>query len=62
MKGTVNFSAKALAVIFLGACTAETVPDSGPARPANVVLIVVDTLRMDHTSLDGYERDTTPFL
>ena len=30
--------------------------------PRNVVLIVVDTLRADHTGLFGYERDTTPFL
>ncbi len=28
----------------------------------NVVLIVMDTVRADHTSLYGYERDTTPFL
>jgi arylsulfatase A-like enzyme len=30
--------------------------------PAPVVLIVIDTLRLDHTSLGGYVRDTTPFL
>jgi choline-sulfatase len=30
-------------------------------RP-NVLLISIDTLRMDHTSLAGYERDTTPAL
>ena len=34
---------------------------SGGTRP-NVVLIVVDTLRADHTSLHGYSRDTTPRL
>ena len=34
---------------------------SGPTRP-NVVLIVIDTLRSDHTSLHGYSRDTTPHL
>ena len=28
----------------------------------NVLLLVVDTLRADHTSLGGYERDTTPHL
>jgi len=33
---------------------------SGWAAP--VVLVVVDTLRLDHTSLGGCERDTTPFL
>lgn len=30
--------------------------------PQNVILIVVDTLRADHMSLAGYERNTTPFL
>jgi arylsulfatase A-like enzyme len=34
---------------------------SGVKRP-NVVMIVMDTVRADHTSLYGYERDTTPFL
>ena len=31
------------------------------ARP-HVVFIVIDTLRLDHTSLVGYHRDTTPGL
>lgn len=31
------------------------------ARP-NVVLVVIDTLRADHTSLGGYERPTTPAI
>jgi len=30
--------------------------------PAPIVLIVIDTLRVDHTSLSGYARDTTPWL
>jgi arylsulfatase len=30
--------------------------------PAPVVLVVIDTLRLDHTSLGGHVRDTTPFL
>ncbi len=37
-----------------------------PRRPAsagpNLLLVVVDTLRADHCSLYGYQRDTTPFL
>ena len=33
---------------------------SGAQRP--IVLIVLDTVRADHTSLYGYERDTTPTL
>lgn len=31
-------------------------------RPPNVVVVLIDTLRADHTSLYGYARDTTPFL
>jgi len=34
---------------------------SNSSRP-NVVLIVMDTVRADHLSLYGYERDTTPNL
>ncbi len=30
--------------------------------PLNVVIITIDTLRADHTSLYGYERDTTPAI
>jgi len=48
-----------LAVCFaLFACAKA--PD--PKHPPNVVLITLDTLRADHMSLYGYERDTTPFL
>ena len=38
-----------------------TLPAALPARP-NVVLITVDALRADHTSLHGYARPTTPQL
>jgi arylsulfatase A-like enzyme len=30
--------------------------------PAPIIFVMIDTLRADHTSLLGYERDTTPFL
>jgi arylsulfatase A-like enzyme len=33
-----------------------------PARPPNVVLITIDTLRSDHLSCYGYERETTPAI
>ncbi len=33
-------------------------PDADPS----LVVIMLDTLRADHTSLHGYHRDTTPFL
>jgi arylsulfatase A-like enzyme len=32
------------------------------SRPPNVLLISIDTLRADHTSVYGYARDTTPRL
>ncbi|MCZ6784292.1 MAG: sulfatase [Proteobacteria bacterium] len=31
-------------------------------RPANLLLIVLDTVRSDHASAYGYDRDTTPTL
>ena len=31
-------------------------------NPANVILIVVDALRADHLSINGYSRQTTPYL
>jgi hypothetical protein len=33
-----------------------------PHDAMNVVLVTLDTLRADHMSIYGYERDTTPFL
>lgn len=40
---------------------AKTHPPRPMDRP-NVILITMDTVRADHTSLHGYERDTTPNL
>ena len=36
-------------------------PNTDPAGP-NIVFIVFDTLRADHVSSYGYERQTTPFI
>ena len=36
-------------------------PEAGSDTP-NVIVIVVDTLRADHLSSYGYERDTSPFM
>lgn len=33
-----------------------------PKPRPNVLIYMIDTLRADHTSLYGYQRDTTPFL
>ena len=52
----------ALCVVALGCGDSAEVwrPPKG-VRP-HVVVVLVDTLRRDHTSLAGYERDTTPGL
>ncbi len=42
--------------LFLASCGLD---NSGPP---NIVLLVVDTLRADHLSGYGYERETSPFL
>ena len=47
----------AASLLALGACAGD---DAG-VDPL-VVLVSIDTARADHTSLYGYERDTTPFL
>ena len=33
-----------------------------PDRPANVIFVLIDTLRADHLSCMGYERTTSPYL
>jgi len=48
----------ALAVSAL-ACGAPTVPDR---EPPSILLLTIDTLRSDHLSGYGYERETTPVL
>lgn len=52
---------------FLLACAAETQPNPPPAappaaRPPDVLLVVLDTLRADATTLGGSSRPTTPNL
>jgi choline-sulfatase len=47
------------------AAPAAASPPAAPTpggRPRNVLLITVDTVRADHTSLYGYARPTTPVL
>ena len=50
---------------FAGALRADTryysLPEHFPDR-VNLVLITVDAVRWDHTTIYGYERDTTPHL
>jgi len=42
-------------IALTGGCRQET-------PPLHIVLITIDTLRADHCSVYGYERQTTPFL
>ncbi len=49
-----------LGVLLLGVVAGE-LPERARGRP-NILLITVETLRRDHCSLYGHERDTTPFL
>jgi arylsulfatase A-like enzyme len=44
--------------LFLAGCGAP----EGQAPPRSLLLVVVDTLRADHTSAYGYARETTPQL
>jgi arylsulfatase A-like enzyme len=67
-----NWAAPALAVILmvtgfaLGAESSSLVipkaPIAGTSPHPNVILIVMDTVRADHLSIYGYNRDTTPNL
>lgn len=44
--------------VLLTACAEDPLP----VRPPNIVLITVESLRTDHLSLYGYQRETTPNL
>src|SRR4028118_2272990 len=45
------------AALFAAACSSGT---AEPARPRNVIFILVDTLRADRLGIYGYGRDTSP--
>ena len=55
------FTFLVLALVAPG-CRAErtVVPELTP--PRNVIIVLVDTLRADHMSTYGYQRQTTPFI
>ncbi len=46
----------------LGVTAADHTAPSECSEPKNVILISLDTLRADHMSLYGYERETVPIL
>jgi arylsulfatase A-like enzyme len=49
--------AAALSIATLASCSAEP-----PAPPPNLLVVTLDTVRADHLSAYGYERDTSPQL
>ena len=49
-----------LAAAFLGVACAPGASPAPSGPPRHLILITVDTLRADHTSLHGYPRATTP--
>ena len=51
----------AFAAALCAACAPAPEAPVAQARP-NVLLVTIDTLRADHTSLHGYAKPTTPFL
>ena len=56
----IRFAIAVLAVAITVACGQG--PPTTPLQPLNVVVVMVDTLRADHMSTFGYERQTTPFI
>ncbi|MDC0357586.1 sulfatase [Oligoflexia bacterium] len=55
---------KALIILALLLCLGAVwyLSAKGEKRPPNIVVLMLDTLRADHLSLYGYERETTPIL
>jgi arylsulfatase A-like enzyme len=48
---------------WAGAVRADKLPNPAPATgKPNIILITMDTVRADHLSVYGYDRDTTPHL
>ena len=56
----------AISALAIGICVAVSgwafAEDDSTARPLNIVLISIDTLRADHLGCYGYFRDTSPTL
>lgn len=53
---------KVLAVLMVGAAFLLVLAAGCRRDRMNVVIIVIDTLRQDHLSLYGYERENAPFI
>ena len=60
MQGTLR---GALAGVLMACAACSLAPQPAPAKPATIVLVIIDTLRADHLSPYGYSRrPTTPHL
>ena len=51
----------AVCLAALSCAPVEAPAPEAPSRP-NILLVTIDTVRADHTSVHGYEKPTTPFL
>ncbi|HXK37470.1 MAG TPA: sulfatase [Candidatus Paceibacterota bacterium] len=49
-------------VLFAGYLCISYLLPTKPAKPLNVILISIDSLRADHMGIYGYSRDTTPHI
>lgn len=58
----VSIRATAAILIALPLLSCRQEPRWDRPEPVNVVIVMVDTLRADHMSAYGYERETTPFI
>jgi arylsulfatase A-like enzyme len=62
MRTRSSLHALAAAAILLAALAAPGCGRQEPARPLNLLVILVDTLRADHLGYHGYDRDTSPTI
>lgn len=61
MKVVTGFTLTAVSLSSFACGVREATPPEPPS-PTNVIFVVVDTLRADHTSIHGSSRPTTPFM
>ena len=52
------FAYLALLIVSISSCTTQNLSK----EDFNIVLITIDTLRADHLSCYGYERETSPTI
>lgn len=62
LRVAVSNAALILGLVFLGLFVFERLPPTGVSGRPNVLLIVLDTVRVDRLSAYGYPRATTPEL